>query len=171
VKVHHYGIEVGGHGYHSPELAELRMRMTPNEKISVRYRDELGHVWVHDRLRNVFLQVPIKDKRKLGLSRELWNAAEKALQESGGNNPSFEQVHQCYRDLVEDVEQARRSQKLRKRRAVARAKLDKDGWKVSAVKSPLASTGMDWLDMPFTTEIATPFKVIHRHPNGGLNHE
>lgn len=167
VTVHHYGIEVGGHGYHSSELSELRMRMTPKEKISVRYRDELGHVWVHDRFRNVFLQVPVKDKRMLGLSRELWKAAEKALQERGSNNPSFEQVHQCYRDLAEDVEEARRSQKLRKRRAVARAKLDKNGWKIPAVKSPFASTEMDWLDMPFTTDIATPFKVIHRHPSGG----
>lgn len=170
VKVHHYGIEVGGHGYHSPELAELRMRMTSDEKISVRYRDELGHVWVHDRFKNVFLQVPIKDKRKLGLSRELWSAAEKALQERGSNNPSFEQVNQCYRDLAEDVEQARRSQKLRKRRAAARAKLDRDGWKITT-KSPIVSAEMNWLDMPLTTEIAPPFKVIHRHPSGGLNHE
>lgn len=141
--------------------------MKPKETISVRYRDEVGHVWVHDRFRNVFLQVPIKDKRMLGLSRELWKASKKALQDSGSTNPSFEQVHQCYRDLTEDVEEARRSQKLRKRRAVARAKLDKDGWKVPAAKPPIVSAEMDWFDKPLTTGIATPFKVTYRHPSGG----
>ena len=164
VKVHHYGIEVGGYGYHSPELAELRMRMKLNESISVRYRDEVGHVWVYDRFRNVFLQVPVKDKRMLGLSRELLKAAKKSLQDGGNPNPSFEQVHQCYRNLTEDVEEARRSQRLRKRRAVALAKLDKDGWKVPTTKPSTVSADMDWLDNPIT-EVATPFKVTYRHPS------
>lgn len=165
VNVHHYGIEVGGHGYHSPELAELRMQMAPKEKINVRYRDELSHVWVHDRFRNVFLQVPVKNKRMLGLSRELWKAAEKALQDSGSSKPSFEQIYQCYRDLTEDVEEARRSQKLRKRRAVASAKLDKDGRKVPSANPPIVSSEMDWLDKPITTSIGEPFKVTYRDPS------
>ncbi|MCW2268918.1 Transposon Tn7 transposition protein TnsB [compost metagenome] len=173
VKVHHYGIEVCGHGYHSPELAELRMLMAPQEKINVRYRDELGHVWVHDRFRNVFLQVPIKDKRMLGLSRELWKAAEKALQDSGSNSPSFDQVHQCYRDLTQDIAEARRSQKLRKRRAVTRAKIDKDGWRLDgSVKPLIAFSEMDWLDKPSgTANVATSFKVTRRHLSGGLSDE
>lgn len=167
VQVHHYGIEIDGYGYHSPELSELRARLKPKEKISVRYRDEIDHVWVHDRFRNVFLQVHIKDKSMLGLSRELLKAAKKALKESGDFNPSFEQVHQCYRDIRDDVEQARRSQKLRTRRAVARAKLDKDGWKIRAAKPQIVSAEMDWLDKPITTGIATPFKVTYRRPDTG----
>lgn len=103
----------------------------------------------------------------LGLSRELLKAAKKALKESGNFNPSFEQVHQCYRDIRDDVEQARRSQKIRTRRAVARAKLDKDGWKIRAAKPQIVSAEMDWLDKPITTGIATPFKVTYRRPDTG----
>ena len=165
VKVHHYGIEVGGYGYHSPELAELRMRMKPNEDISVRYRDEVGHVWVYDRFRNIFFQVHVKDKRMLGLSRELLKAAKKALKDSGTQNPSFEQVHQCHRDLIEDIAKARRSQKLRKRRAAALAKLDRDGWKAPTAKPLIISTEMYWLDKPIV-DIATPFKVTYHRPSG-----
>lgn len=167
VQVHHYGIEIEGYGYHCPELSELRARLKPKEKISVRYRDEIDHVWVHDRFRNVFLQVPIKDKSMLGLSRELLKAAKKALKENGTLNPSFEQIHQCYRDIRDDIEQARRSQKLRTRRAVARAKLDKDGWETHAAKPQIISAEMDWLDKPITTGIATPYKVTYRRPETG----
>lgn len=167
VTVHHYGIEIEGHGYHSPELAELRMRMKPKEKINVRYRDELGHVWVHDCFRNVFLQVPIKDKRMMGLSRELWKAAKKASQTGGNDNPSFEKVHQCYRDITEDVAEARRSQKLRTRREASRAKLDKDGWEVHASKPSILSAEIDWFDKPLTTDIGTTFKMTYRRPIGG----
>ena len=165
VKVHHYGIEVGGYGYHSPELAELRMRMKPNEDLSVRYRDEVGHVWAYDRFRNVFFQVHVKDKRMLGLSRELLKAAKKSLKESGNHNPSFEQVHQCYRNLIEDIEKARRSQKLRKRRAAALTKLDKDGWKAPTDKPLIISAELHWLDKPLV-DMATPFKVTYNRPNG-----
>lgn len=168
VKVHHYGIEVDGHGYHSAELAELRMRMKADEKISVRYRDELDHVWVHDRFKNVFLLVPIKNKSLRGLSRELWKAAEKALKESGDSTPNLEKIQKAYRDLAADVDHARKSQKMRKRRAVARAKLDKDGWTV-ATKSPIVSAGIRFLDASPTTEteIAKPFKVTYRPLSGG----
>ena len=171
VNIHHYGIEVDGHGYHSPELADLRMRMAPKEKVSVRFRDELSHVWVHDRFRNVFLQVPVKDKRMLGLSRDLWKAAKKALHTKGDDKPSFEKVNQCYRDLAKDVENARHSHILRQRRAVTRAKLDKDGWKLPNVKLASAPVSMDWLDMPVTSDVTTTFRVIHRQPKGGLNNE
>lgn len=165
VCIHHYGIEVDGHGYHSPELAQLSMRMAPKEKISVRFRDELSHVWVHDRFRNVFLQVPIKDKRMLGVSRDLWKAAKNALRAKGEDKPNFEKINQCYRDLEIDVNYARHSQKLRLRRAVTRAKLDKNGWKLPKVKLA-APASMEWLDMPGTTDVPETFRVVHRQPRG-----
>ncbi|MDQ0651567.1 DDE-type integrase/transposase/recombinase [Pseudomonas cedrina] len=165
-QIHHYGIEVGGYGYHSSELSELRVRLQPKEKVSVRYRDEVGHVWVHDRFRNVFLQVPIKDKRMLGLSRDVLKAANKALKDSGVINPSFEQVHQSHRDITEDINEARRSQMLRKRREVARAKLDKNGWKIQPAKHQVVSADMDCFDMEMTIGTATPYKVTFRHPSG-----
>lgn len=166
VCVHHYGIEVDGHGYHSPELAQLRARMTHKEKISVRFRDELNHVWVHDRFRNVFLQVPIKDKRLLGVSRDLWKAAKNALRAKGEDKPNLEKINQCYRDLEIDVDYARHSQKLRQRRAVTRAKLDKNGWSLPKVKLPIAPTRMEWLDVPIPAELPKTFRVVHRQPRG-----
>ena len=115
VKVHHYGIEVAKVGYHSTELAELRMRLADGEKVNVRYRDEAGHVWVHDRFRNLFFKVPAKDERMAGKSREVWKAAEKALREKYNEQPSFEATHRCYQEIMEDADEARRSQTLRKR--------------------------------------------------------
>ncbi|WIE50651.1 DDE-type integrase/transposase/recombinase [Pseudomonas sp. GM17] len=168
-KVHHYGIEVGGYGYHSAELTELRMRLQPKEKVSVRYRDEAGHVWVHDRFRNVFLQVPVKDKRLVGMSRELLKAAEQALQESGNAKPSFEQVHQACRDLVEDAEEARRSQRLRKRRAAARAKLDREGRTADTPKAPIVAAELEWLDPTVAGAVLPTFKVTSRLPSAGAN--
>lgn len=165
VCIHHYGIEIDGHGYHSPELAQLSMRMAPKEKISVRFRDELSNVWVHDRFRNVFLQVPIKDKRMLGVSRDLWKAAKNALRAKGEDKPNLEKINQCYRDLEIDVDYARHSQKLRLRRSVTRAKLDKNGWKLPKVKLPIAPASMEWLDVPITTDVPT-FRVVHRQPRG-----
>lgn len=167
VKVHHYGIEVDKLGYHSSELAELRLRLKPDEKVSVHYRDEAGHVWVHDRFRNVFLQVPVKDKRMIGKSRELWKAAQKALREAGGEKPSFDELHRTYRELREDIDEARSSQKLRRRREAARAKLDREGRKVEENGSPEVVAEVEWVDSHFTPLPATPLKVSYRPPSVG----
>lgn len=168
VKVHHYGIEVEKLGYHSAELAQLRMRLSEGEKVSVRYRDEAGHVWVHDRFRNLFFQVPAKDKRMVGKSRELWKAAEKALRDSYGEQPSFEATHKCYQEIMEDVDDARRSQKLRARREAARAKLDKEGRKTDVDTPPHVLAGMEWRDSSIPqVPPPTAFKVSFRPPAGG----
>ncbi|MGE8147538.1 integrase [Pseudomonas frederiksbergensis] len=168
VKVHHYGIEVDSLGYHSSELAELRLRLKPDEKISVHYRDEAGHVWVHDRFRNVFLQVPVKDKRMIGKSRELWKAAQKALRDAGGEKPSFDELHRTYRELREDIDEARRSQKLRVRREAARAKLDREGRKAEANPPPVVVAEMEWVDRSSTLPAApSSFKVSYRPPSAG----
>jgi putative transposase len=166
VKVHHYGIEVGTIGYHSSELAQLRMRLKPDEKVSVRFRDEAGHVWVHDRFRNVFLQVPVKDKRMIGKSRELWKAAQKALREAGGKTPSFDELHRTYREIREDIDEAKTSQKLRRRREAARAKLDREGRKVDANISPVVVAEVDWVDSQALPTVA-PLKVSYRPPTVG----
>ncbi|WP_454844956.1 integrase [Pseudomonas farris] len=168
VKVHHYGIEVDSIGYHSAELAQLRMLLTPDEKVNVRYRDEAGHVWVHDRFRNVFLQVPVKDKRLIGKSREMWKAAQKALRDAGGEQPSFDELHRCYQELREDIDEARRSQKLRVRREAARVKLDREGRKADADTPPVVVAEMEWVDRSFTPpEAPSSFKVSYRPPSGG----
>lgn len=168
VKVHHYGIEVGKLGYHSTELAELRMRLAEGEKVNVRYRDEAGHVWVHDRFRNLFFQVAAKDERMVGKSRELWRAAEKALREKNGEQPSFEATHQCYQEIMEDVEEARRSQKLRQRREAARAKIDKEGRMSEFAPPPKVLGEMEWADGSIPhVPAAAAFKVSFRPPAGG----
>ncbi|CRM76313.1 Transposon Tn7 transposition protein TnsB [Pseudomonas sp. 24 E 13] len=166
VKVHHYGIEVDTIGYHSSELAQLRMRLKPGEKVSVRYRDEAGHVWVHDRFRSVFLQVPVKDKRMIGKSRELWKAAQKALREAGRETPSFDELHRTYREIREEIDEAKTSQKLRRRREAARAKLDREGRKVDTNSSPVVVAEVDWVDSQALPTVA-PLKVSYRPPSVG----
>lgn len=168
VKVHHYGIEVGKLGYHSTELAELRMRLAEGEKVNVRYRDEAGHVWVHDRFRNLFFQVAAKDERMIGKSRELWKAAEKALREKYDEQLSFEATHKCYQEIMEDAEEARRSQKLRERREAARAKIDKEGRMSEVAPSPKVVAEVKWTDdsIPHVPP-ATAFKVSYRPSAGG----
>ncbi|WEK31026.1 MAG: DDE-type integrase/transposase/recombinase [Candidatus Pseudomonas phytovorans] len=167
VKVHHYGVEIGKLFYHSTELAELRMRLAEGEKVNVRYRDEAGHVWVHDRFRNLFFQVPAKDERMVGKSRELWRVAEKALREKYGEQPSFEATHQCYQEIMEDVEEARLSQKLRQRREAARAKIDKEGRKSEIGPPPKVLGEMEWGDDSIDhIPPAAAFKVSVRSPAG-----
>lgn len=167
VKVHHYGIEVDSIGYHSAELAQLRMLLTPDEKVNVRYRDEAGHVWVHDRFRNVFLQVPVKDKRLIGKSREMWKAAQKALRDAGGEHPSFDELHQCYQELREDIDEARRSQKLRVRREAARVKLDRRVERPRPI--PTGSRCRDGVggSVIHTANCPSTFKVSYRPPSAG----
>ncbi|MNJ35377.1 Transposon Tn7 transposition protein TnsB [compost metagenome] len=168
VKVHHYGVVVGKLGYHSSELAELRMRLAEGEKVNVRYRDEAGHVWVHDRFRNLFFQVAAKDERMVGKSRELWKAAERALREKYDEQPSFEATHKCYQEIMEDAEEARRSQKLRERREAARAKIDKEGRMSEVASLPKVLAEMEWADGSIPhVPAAAAFKVSFRPPAGG----
>lgn len=168
VKVHHYGIEVGKLFYHSTELAELRMHLAEGEKVNVRYRDEAGHVWVHDRFRNLYFQVAAKDERMVGKSRELWKAAEKALREKNGEQPSFETTHQCYQEIMVDAEEARRSQKLRQRREAARAKIDKEGRMSEVIPPPKVVGEMVWTDDSIPQiPPDDAFKVSYRPPAGG----
>lgn len=168
VKIHHYGLEVGTLGYHSTELAQLRTRLGEDEKVSVRYRDEAGHVWVHDRFRNVFIQVPAKDKRMIGMSREMWKAAEKALRDVNGEKPNFDATHKFYQELQEDIHEARRSQRSRVRREAARAKLDKEGRRTEASPTPVVLAEMEWVESstPHSPDLA-PFKVSYNPPAGG----
>ncbi|PKI25663.1 DDE-type integrase/transposase/recombinase [Pseudomonas monteilii] len=167
VYVHHYGVEVATLFYHSSELAELRSRLKEGEKVSVRYRDEAGHVWVYDRFRSVFLQVPAKDKRLIGKSREMWQATKQALRAADGINPSFEATHKCYQDLMEEIDEARRSQKRRQRREAVLAKLDKEGRKKNADARTPAIAQISWPDSSIPSADLTPFKVSYRPPSGG----
>lgn len=167
VCVHHYGVEVATLFYHSSELAELRSRLKEGEKVSVRYRDEASHVWVHDRFRNAFLKVPAKDKRMIGKSREMWKAAKQALRAADGINPSFDATHKCYQELMADIDEARRSQKRRLRREAVRARLDKEGRKKNADAPRTVSAQMSLPDISIPSADLTPFKVSYRPPVGG----
>lgn len=161
--VHHYGVEVGTHIYHSPELAELKMKLAEGEKIQVRYRDELGHVWVHDRFRNLFILVPAKDKRLIGMSRETFDLARAQLRQSGKSSPTFDAIHQAYRAIMADVADLKRSQKARKRREAAKVKLDRSG----VQKAPLPvgmPDSVDFLDAEVVLESISAYPVVSRAP-------
>jgi putative transposase len=125
--VHHYGIETDGVTYHSSELAELRLRLEEDEKVDIRLRDELGHIWVKDRFRSLFILVPAKNKRFNGLSRDIYRQARKQVRENKGNANDHDTVIVAYRQIMAEVDAAKASNKLRKRRQAARARLDKEG--------------------------------------------
>lgn len=154
VRLHHYGIEVDSQKYHSDELAELRHRVGQDAHVDVRFRDDLGYVWVHDPMRNVFLQVPNKDKRMIGLSRDLYRAAQERVKEAKGNADDADAVFEAYRDIMADAEQAQKSNKLRKRRAAALMKLDKEGQTRPAVQS--SSDQTDQAPQSFEFDENTP---------------
>jgi putative transposase len=134
-RLHHYGIEVDCQQYHSDELAELRLRVGQAASVDVRFRDDLGYVWVRDPIRNVFLQVPNKDKRMNGMSRDIYRAARKRIKEANGNPDNMDAVFEAYDQIMADVDLAKKSNKLRKRRAAAQAQLDKEGQSRTVVKS------------------------------------
>ncbi|MCX7207916.1 MAG: DDE-type integrase/transposase/recombinase [Proteobacteria bacterium] len=132
-RLHHYGVEVDCQQYHSPELAELRLRIGQDATVDVRFRDDMGHIWIHDPIRNVFFSVPNKNKRMFGISRDLFKKAKSQVKVSKGDSTNEEQVFLAYRRIFDDVDQARKSNKMRLRRFAAQAKLDKNG----KVRAPL----------------------------------
>ena len=126
-RLHHYGVEVDRQQYHSAELAELRLRLGKEARVDVRFRDELGHVWVRDPDRKIFLQVPNKDSKMIGMSRDVYRAARQRVKELGGDSNNPDAVFAAYRQIMDEVEVAKRSNKLRKRRYAAQMELDKEG--------------------------------------------
>ena len=127
VRLHHYGVEVDCQQYHSTELGELRLRLGQKARVDVRFRDELGHVWVRDPGRKLFLQVPNKDSKMVGMSRDVYRTARQRVRELGGNSNNPDAIFAAYRQIMDEVEVAKRSNKLRKRRYAAQMELDKDG--------------------------------------------
>lgn len=158
VRLHHYGVEVDRQQYHSAELSELRLRLGKEARVDVRFRDELGHVWVRDPGRNLFLQVPNKDSRMVGMSRDIYSAARQRARELSGNSSNPDAVFEAFRQIMADVEVAKRSNKLRKRRYAAQMELDKEGnqrqFRPAANESPpAAQTLFDLESPPPTLEI------------------
>lgn len=127
VRLHHYGVEVDSQQYHSDALAELRLRLGHEARVDIRFRDDLGYVWVRDPIRNQFLQVPNKDKRMFGRSRDLYRAARDRVRDEQGNPNDVDAVFEAYRNIMEDVDKAKRSNRLRVRRYAAQTELDKEG--------------------------------------------
>ncbi|MCL9847592.1 integrase [Ralstonia solanacearum P673] len=126
-RLHHYGVEVDCQQYHSDELAELRLRLGHEASVDVRFRDELGHIWVRDPYRNLFFQVPNRDKRMTGKSRDLYKQARERVKEEKGDPNDNDAVLVAYHQIMVDAEEAQRSNKLRKRRTAAQVRLDKEG--------------------------------------------
>lgn len=133
-----YGIQLSNNFYHSDELASLRIRLGEEKKVQIRYRDELGHIWVHDPFRNVFFEVPAKDKRLVGMSRDLYKVATKIAKSENANSIDREAIQRAYHQLRKDIEEERRSNKLRTRREAAKteAALNKNSSSQPTVAPP-----------------------------------
>ena len=157
VRLHHYGIEVDCQQYHSDALAELRLRLGHEARVDVRFRDDLGHVWVRDPIRNQFLEVPNKDKRMFGMSRDLYRTARDRVRGERGNPNDADAVFEAYRNIMEDVDNAKKSNKLRKRRYAAQTELDKEGQQRAKEPTPrVQSSTADQPAFKFDPSAPTP---------------
>lgn len=125
--VHHYGVELSYLRYNSPELGRLRHGLGADEKVEVRYRDELGHVWIYDARRKVFLKVPCTNATVIGMSRDLYDRARKMVRDARGDVDDFSATHRAYKQIMAEVELAKHSKKLRQRREAAKSGIDKEG--------------------------------------------
>lgn len=63
----------------------------------------------------------------VGMSRDVYSVARQRAKELSGNSSNPDAVFEAYRQIMADVESAKRSNKLRKRRYAAQMELDKDG--------------------------------------------
>lgn len=63
----------------------------------------------------------------VGMSRDVYNAARQRLRELHGDSSNPDAVFEAYRQIMADVEVAKKSNKLRKRRYAAQMELDKEG--------------------------------------------
>ncbi|AZE24589.1 putative transposase [Pseudomonas chlororaphis subsp. aureofaciens] len=157
VPIHSYGIQLSNNFYHSDELANLRMQLGVGTKVEIRYRDELGHIWVHDTVRNVFFEVPAKDKRLIGMSRDLYAVAKKNAQTENSKKIDREEILEAYNQLREDIEEARHSNKLRTRREAAQRKFDLSA---DSKKQFPTTTPQNTFEAPFEIDQAQkPFQV------------
>jgi putative transposase len=139
-RVHHYGIELDSQQYHCPELGELARRLGPEARVDVRFRDELGYVWVHDPIRNNFLQVHNKDKEMVGMSRDIYKAARARVRDEKGDANDRRQVRTAYAKILAEAEAARKSNKLRQRKFAAKLKTDPEGQPRSAQTMELGAS-------------------------------
>lgn len=158
----HYGIELSGLRYNSGELNKLRNSLAAGEKVDVRYRDELGHVWIFDTRRKVFLKVSCTNITAVGMSRDLYDRARKIVRDAKGDVDDFSATHKAYKQIMADVELAKRSNKLRKRREAAKTKTDKEGKaRPTEIESPPSIEDSSAPDQSLTLDLSamTGFKV------------
>lgn len=80
--------------------------------------------------------------------------------------PSFEATHRCYQEIMEDADEARRSQTLRKRRAAAIAKIDKEGRVTESTPPPKVLAEVEWTGDSIPNIPPAAFKVSVRRPAG-----
>jgi putative transposase len=166
VLIHPYGIQLTNNFYHSDELADLRMQLGVGTKVQIRYRDELGHIWVHNPARNVFFEVPAKDKRLIGMSRDLFITAKKIAQAESSKQVDREVIVEAYHQLREDIKEASHSNKLRARREAAKRKHEDDARSdrslpapetPSTYNSPLIDFDSEFTEEPFAVQ---PFMTM-----------
>jgi putative transposase len=120
VTVQPYGIQLSNNFYHSDELASLRLKLAKEQKVQMRYRDEMGHIWVHDPFRNIFFEVPAKDKRLIGTSRDIYKDAVKKAKSENAKLVDREAIQEAYHQIREGIDEARRSNKKTVRREAAK---------------------------------------------------
>lgn len=126
-EVFHYGVEISGIKYNCEELQRIYKKSVKACRIEVRYRDDLGHIWVKDQEDEVFIKVPAVDGRYVGMSRDLYQEARKQVKKNGSRTVSFEKMNAAYHSIRESAKEAKKSQKMRLRRNAAAISMDRGG--------------------------------------------
>lgn len=126
-EVHHYGVEISGIKYNCEDLQRIYRKSVHDCSIEVRYRDELGHVWVKDKDDEVFIKVPAIDSRYVGMSRDLYEDARSQVKKNGSRKESFEKINTAYHSIRQSAKEAKKSQKMRLRRNAAAISMDRGG--------------------------------------------
>ena len=81
-----------------------------------------------------------------GMSRDLYRAARDRVRGERGNPNDADAVFEAYRNIMEDVDKAKKSNRLRVRRYAAQAELDKEGQQ--RAKEPTSKVPPSPVDRP-----------------------
>lgn len=89
---------------------------------------------MYDDQRKYFFQVPCKDKRLAGVSRDLYNEAKKQLRLSGALNPDVDALLRASHEIQQDIQRARDTKRVNDRRRKAALARDRGGAPVAPIE-------------------------------------
>ncbi|AWB34710.1 Mu transposase C-terminal domain-containing protein [Orrella marina] len=120
--VFHYGIELEGLFYHSPELNALREKLGKNPKVQLKFdEDQIAYVHVFDEQAACYLKVPAKDQEyAVGRNRPMHRLIREYARKTFGENHSIRELYEAEEAIREMVANSIVSKKTAHRKKAAR---------------------------------------------------